>query len=62
MPKNYPLHPACKLFPPLGREELEELADDIKRNGLQNDIILFPCRPDLLPFGRCQQPTGGCGL
>ncbi|WP_417737755.1 DNA methyltransferase [Rosistilla oblonga] len=34
------LHPACKLFPLLGENELQELAEDIKANGLQNAIIL----------------------
>lgn len=37
---NPPLHPACKLFPKLGDAELQELADDIRDNGLQNPIIL----------------------
>ena len=35
------LHPACKLFPKLGQEELRELADDIRANGLQNPIVLL---------------------
>jgi len=34
------LHPACKLFPLLGEKELQELADDISENGLQNAIVL----------------------
>lgn len=34
------LHPACKLFPLLGETALQELADDIKENGLQNAIVL----------------------
>ena len=39
--RKYPsLHPACKLFPLLGENELQELADDIKENGLQNAIVL----------------------
>ena len=32
-------HPACLLFPQLGKAELQELADDIKANGLKNDIV-----------------------
>jgi len=35
------LHPACKLFPKLGQQELQELADDIKANGLHNAIVLL---------------------
>lgn len=35
------LHPACKLFPKLGETELQELADDISDNGLQNAIVLL---------------------
>ena len=37
---RYPLHPACKIFPRLGDAELQDLADDIKANGLQNPITL----------------------
>ena len=32
-------HPACLLFPQLGKEELQELANDIKARGLLHDII-----------------------
>ena len=39
--KRLQLHPACKLFPKLGKTELQELADDIKANGLQNPIVLL---------------------
>lgn len=35
------LHPACTVFPKLPDEELRELADDIKANGLQNPIVLL---------------------
>ena len=41
MVKTFSLHPACKLFPKLGQQELHELADDIKANGLQNPIVLI---------------------
>lgn len=34
-------HPACLLFPPMSREELRELADDIKERGLLNPIVLL---------------------
>jgi DNA modification methylase len=33
------LHPACKIFPALGREDLQELADDIAENDLRNPIV-----------------------
>ena len=39
--KRYVCHPACKLFPPLGKDELRELAEDIKQNGLLNDITIL---------------------
>lgn len=35
------LHPACKIFPPLGEAELAELANDIAANGLRNPIVLL---------------------
>jgi hypothetical protein len=34
-------HPFCLLFPRLGDEELQELAEDIRQNGLLNDIVLL---------------------
>ena len=34
-PRRYSYHPACLLFPKLGKAELQELADDIKANGLR---------------------------
>ena len=33
-------HPICLLFPRMTDEELQELADDIRQNGLQNAIVL----------------------
>ena len=39
--KRYSYHPACLLFPRLGKKELQELADDIKERGLLNPIILY---------------------
>jgi hypothetical protein len=39
-PTQYSYHPACLLFPQVGKEELQEMADDIKENGLQNPIVL----------------------
>ena len=45
-PKKHAFHPACLLFPPLGEAELQALADDIKRNGLKNAIVL--CKGQIL--------------
>ena len=39
--KQYSYHPACLLFPRFGQQELQELADDIKANGLRNPIVLY---------------------
>jgi ParB-like nuclease domain len=36
-----PIHPACKLFPELSPEEIEELGADIKARGLLMPIIVF---------------------
>ena len=44
MARRYSLHPACKLFPRITRDELRDLADDIKQNGLQNAIVLLDGR------------------
>lgn len=41
MKPKYTFHPACLLFPRLGKEELQELADDIKANGLRNPIVRY---------------------
>ena len=38
---KYRFHPACKLFPKLSDDELRDLAEDIRRNGLQNPIVLL---------------------
>ena len=39
--KRLQFHPACLLFPQLGKEELQELADDIGVRGLLHDIVLY---------------------
>jgi hypothetical protein len=39
--KPYSYHPACLLFPKLGKAELQELADDIKANGLRNPVVRY---------------------
>ena len=36
---KWKFHPACLLFPPLGKDELQSLADDIRERGLLNPII-----------------------
>ena len=38
---KYCYHPACLLFPKLGKAELQELADDIKANGLRNPVVRY---------------------
>ena len=35
------IHPIAELFPMLGKEELAELANDIKENGLQQAIVML---------------------
>jgi ParB-like chromosome segregation protein Spo0J len=35
-----PVHPAAEVFPMLDEEELEELAQDIKANGLQQLLVI----------------------
>jgi hypothetical protein len=39
--KKLRFHPACLIFPQLGREELLELAAHIKNHGLQHPIVLY---------------------
>ncbi len=47
------VHPAAELFPLMSRAELRELADDIKKNGLQAPIILWtPLKRDDLDTSR----------
>lgn len=38
---RWPAHPAAELFPLLGQDELRELADDIRTNGLHEPIWLY---------------------
>ena len=38
---DYTYHPACVLFPKFGKDELQELAADIKANGLRNPIVML---------------------
>jgi transposase len=36
-----PIHEAANLFPLMDKEELQKLADDIRKNGLQEPIVLW---------------------
>jgi hypothetical protein len=38
--EHLPVHPAADLFPPLSEPELQELAEDIRKNGLQHPIVI----------------------
>lgn len=38
---EYPFHPYADLFPLMSDAELQELADDIDKHGLEEDVILF---------------------
>jgi hypothetical protein len=38
---KYSYHPACLLFPKLGDADLQQLADDIKVNGLRNPVVRY---------------------
>jgi ParB-like chromosome segregation protein Spo0J len=38
---EYEFHPLADIFPILESDDLESLAEDIKQNGLHNDIVLF---------------------
>jgi hypothetical protein len=38
---SYPIHPLCHLFPALPDEELYGLAEDIRRRGLLESIMLL---------------------
>lgn len=40
----YPVHPAAKIFPMMPQKELQDLADDIKINGLREPIVVFEGR------------------
>jgi hypothetical protein len=41
MPKAYKFHPIADLFPLMAEAELNELAEDIKANGLKLSILLY---------------------
>lgn len=52
------LHPACAAFPALPESDLQELAEDIRKNGLLEPITLTP--DGLLLDGRCR--WDGCEI
>ena len=52
------LHPACAAFPALPDSDLQELAEDIRKNGLIEPITLTP--DGLLLDGRCR--WDGCEI
>lgn len=43
---GYATHPALELFPMLEGQELQDLADDIKANGLRNPVLLVSVEND----------------
>jgi hypothetical protein len=43
------VHPAAELFPEMAKTEQRELADDIKRNGLQESIVVYDAGPHANP-------------
>ena len=40
-PAEYQPHPLAELFPPMSEADIQELAADIKANGLENAITIF---------------------
>ena len=52
------LHPACAVFPALPDKDLQDLADDIRQNGLRDPITLTP--DDLLLDGKARWDA--CGI
>ena len=54
---HLPVHPAADLFPAMSETELKELADDIRKNGLQHPIVIWHNRADW-PNGRDQLIDG----
>lgn len=46
--EGIPVHPVASLFPMIGGEELQALADDIKANGQREPIIIANLHPNLM--------------
>ena len=36
-----PIHPACELFPKMSESELDDLAEDIRKNGMRISPVIF---------------------
>ena len=45
---GYPVHPVASMFPMIGDDELQKLADDIKENGQHEAIVLAPYHKDFV--------------
>lgn len=43
---GYPVHPVASMFPMIGDDELQQLADDIRENGQHEAIVLAPYYKD----------------
>lgn len=50
--KLLPVHPAAELFPLMSEAEIRELADDIKKHGLRERVVLWD-DPTLGTCDRC---------
>lgn len=58
---QYPVHPAAEMFPMMSDAEIDELAQDIKKNGLRNEIILWQDsedQPQITRLGEVHPPVG----
>jgi tRNA U34 2-thiouridine synthase MnmA/TrmU len=36
-----PVHPACDVFPMLGKDELRQLSEDIEKHGCREKVVIF---------------------
>lgn len=45
---GYQVHPVASMFPMIGDDELQQLADDIKENGQHEPIVLAPYHKDFV--------------
>jgi DNA-binding CsgD family transcriptional regulator len=44
--ETLPIHPAAELFPPMSADQLNDLAEDIKENGLVSPVAVWQADPD----------------